>query len=111
MGALFTIGRILTLIGGILAIVLGLLGVINRTLDVLDSIVGLTPVSGGGSSGVLGNAIVIVLGILLIFIYIEKIEIKDKLVLGIVIIVIALVADSLLAIVGGILIVIDKLVE
>ena len=107
MADLSSLGRILALIAGILGIIGGAFTILEKSLGALEA-----PFSVGEVGGSLVNGIIsIVLGALLVAIYINKIEIKDKLILGIVVIVLSLLLSavgSLLGIVGGILILVDK---
>ena len=107
MADLTTIGKILALIAGILGIIGGALTILGESLGALDA-----PFSSGNIGGsVVSGIISIVLGALLVAIYMNKIEIKDKLILGIVVIVLSLLLSgigSLLGIIGGILILVDK---
>ena len=63
--------------------------------------------------GIVGAIIVIVIGIILIMIYTGKVSIKDKLALGIVVLILGILGSGglagLLVIIGGILIIIDAL--
>jgi hypothetical protein len=63
----------------------------------------------GFVGGTIGAIIQIVVGIGLVYVYTGKIGGKDGVLLGIIVIVLGIIASSLLAIIGGILIIIDAL--
>lgn len=91
------IGLILVLIGGILAIV-------GAVLDFLD----LDIFTGSNFIGGLEGLILgIVCGVLLIMIYQGRIDISG-LALGIVVLILGILGDTVLAIIGGILIIVDE---
>lgn len=112
--ALTTIGKILALIGGLLMIIGGILSIIGRSLNELlnlGSNIQTGPNLFGNTLGALIAAIIyIVIGIILVFIYINRIKIEDILALGIVVIVLGIVGSSWLVILGGILILIDAII-
>ena len=112
MADLTGIGKILALIGGILMVVGGLVSLLGSVLGALAGIFEpFNGVSVTGGFGVIGAIITIIIGVLLIFIYTGKLNLGEKLVLGIVVLVLGIVGGGLgglLAIIGGILIIIDS---
>ncbi len=100
---LTTIGMLLALIGGILQIVFGVMSILGSPFGGTEHLLG----------NLVGGIISILFGILLVFIYMDKINVGEGLVLGIVILVIGIVGAGgwlSLAGLGGILIVIDQFV-
>ena len=108
-GALTSIGKILGLIAGILAIVYGALYFLDQTINALNDAFSLQP-SGGTFGGAVGAIIHIIIGVLIVFVCINRIEIDDIAALGIVLIVLGIVGGGWLAIIGGILVLLDLIV-
>jgi len=106
MGTLATLGKILALISGILAIVFGISGLLNSAIDQLSQ---LNFIATGQSTTT--YILQIIMGVLLIVVYLNKIEIKDLVVLGIVVIVIGLLGGGIISVLGGILIILDKVLK
>lgn len=101
------------MIGAILGIIAGTLGLI-RSLGVADIDLGIPGDNISvlaGLDGVIRMILVIVFAILLLAVYLERIEIKDKIIYGIVVIILGVLVAYLggvLAIIGGILIIADN---
>lgn len=106
-GVLTTIGKILGLIAGILAIVYGALYFLDQTISALNDAFSLQRSNGGSLGGAEWAIINIIIGVLLVFVCINRIKIDDILWLGIVVIILGVVGGGWLAIIGGILILID----
>ena len=106
MSGLTSIGKILGLIGGILAMVYGAASLIDQALDEILSLGSVGADAAGGDA--IGSIVRIAIGVLTVLICVDRYEIKDELVLGIVLIVLGLIGSGILAIIGGILAVIDN---
>lgn len=101
---LTSIGKILGLIGGILGIINGATSIIGNAISTIETL-GQYGTTVGGTTGAIQH---IVVGIIAIFVSIDRVEIKDQLVLGIILIVLGYFGATLLAVLGGILVIIDK---
>ena len=106
MSGLTSVGKILGLIGGILAIVGGVMSILDQAINEIVSLGNYGGDAVGG--GTIGAILAIEIGIVTVFICIDRYEIKEELVLGIVLIVLGLIGSGLLAIIGGILAIIDS---
>ena len=104
-GTLTSLGKILGLIGGILAIVRGVAHILDQTLDEIANLGSFGGEAAGGDT--IGAIVVIVIGIITVLICIDRYQLKDSIVLGIVLIVLGLLGSGLLAIIGGILAILD----
>ncbi|MHA2503405.1 MAG: hypothetical protein ACXAE3_11095 [Candidatus Kariarchaeaceae archaeon] len=103
MADLKKIGMILVLIDGILAILGGVLGLVGAGL-------GFSLGAGVGGSllgATVGALLAIVVGAVMVMLYLERISIGDAMVTGIVVIVLGVLFTTWLAIIGGILIIVD----
>ncbi|MHA2250010.1 MAG: hypothetical protein ACXAD7_06590 [Candidatus Kariarchaeaceae archaeon] len=103
-GLLYKIGKLLGLIGGILALVWAILGLLDN--DALGDI----PVGAELIGDTVGFILAIVVAVLCIAVCIDRVKIKDALVLGIVVIILGILGAGWLAVIGGILIIIDTFV-
>ena len=100
-GTLYVLGKILGLISGVLSIVSAILSLLK-----IDTFGNLRVGPG------FGNSIVdIVVSILCIVVCIDRISIKDALALGIVVLILGLLGAGWIAVLGGILIILDKLIK
>lgn len=105
MSTLSKIGMILTLISGILSVIGGTLALLGSAIEVLS--LGTVSIPGNGIGGIVS----IVLGAILIFLYSGRIQISDPLTLGVLIIILGVFGGGSLATIGGILIVVDNLMN
>lgn len=101
---LTSIGKILGLIGGILGIINGAMSIIGDAISTVETLGSY----GTTIDGTVGSIVTIIVGILAVFVSIDRVEIKDQLVLGIVLIILGFFGATLLAVLGGILVIIDK---
>lgn len=106
MADLVKIGKIFVLIDGILMIINSVLFLLGKAIDI-----GFQTGTGQGTSllgGTVNAIVAIIVGVIFVFIFLGKIKIKDALILGIVVLVLALMFGNWLSLVGGILILLDK---
>ncbi len=106
-GTLTSLGKILGLIGGILAIVRGVAHILDQTIDEIANLGSYGGEAAGGDT--VGAIVVIVIGIITVMICLDRYQLKDPIVLGVVLIVLGLLGSGLLAIIGGILAILDAL--
>lgn len=111
MATLENIGKVLMLIDGILSIIFSIDRLASGVFNInLDQYVGFG--LGVSSLGpLLGPIATLIFGIILIMLFMKKLEINDRIVLGIVIIVIGALFCGILSILGGILIILDKILK
>ncbi|MHA2169968.1 MAG: hypothetical protein ACXAB7_08750 [Candidatus Kariarchaeaceae archaeon] len=103
-GILYTLGKLLGAISGVLAIAWAIAGLLDKaTFDDY-------PVGADLIGDTVGFIIAIVVAVLCIAVCIDRYKIKDTVVLGIVVIVLALLGAGWLALIGGILIILDAVV-
>ena len=106
MADLMKIGKLIGLIGGILAIVDGVLRILGDGVGVavgLD-LGGFVP----ALEGIVSAIIAIVIGLIIVWICLDRMKIKDAIVLGIVLIILGLIGGGFLTILGGIIVILDK---
>lgn len=107
MADLMKIGKIFVLIDGLIVIINALLGFLHKVIDV-----GFDIGTGQGAKLVgdelINSIIVIIIGVIFVFIFLGRIKIKDPLVLGIVVLVLAIMFTTWIGILGGILILLEK---
>ena len=104
-GTLTSLGKMLGLIGGILAIVRGAAHFLDQAIDEIANLGSFGGDAAGGDA--VGAIVVIVIGIITVLICIDRYQLKDSIVLGVVLIVLGLLGSGILAILGGIFAILD----
>ncbi|MCY3412135.1 MAG: hypothetical protein INQ03_10930 [Candidatus Heimdallarchaeota archaeon] len=105
-GTLHKIGILLTLFGGIVALIKGVFSLLNMSIDIL----GLSGMNMIGDN-TLGYVAQIVVGLVLIAIVMNKISINEGFILGLLILILGFVGGGWLAVLGGLLIVLDSILK
>jgi hypothetical protein len=100
---LLLIGRLLGLLSGFIIIVNGALRIFDNGFGPFDFL--------GQFGGVVSGIVAILAGIVMIIIYLEKVKIKDVLLLGVVYIALGLISSCVTAIFAGIVIILHKLIK
>jgi len=112
MGSLEQTGKTLALIGAVIALVLAILDLIGTSLEQLFGI-SLSPILSTGFGGY-GAILTILFAFILLLITSGRISITETIVLGIIVIVFAVLIGGiggLIAVLGGILIILDILTK
>ena len=108
MGGLITTGKILSLIGGVLAILQGVLYLVDITIGALD-VLNIVKSPFGGFNPFFVGFLYIILGQILVFVFTGRFEVKNSIVLGIIVIIVAYFCGSLIAMIGGFLIFLEAI--
>ena len=98
-------------IGRILGLICGFIIIVNGVLRLSDNGFGPVDFIGSAFGGIVSGIFAILTGIVLIAIYLNKITIKDTLMLVIVYIVLGLLSGCVTAILAGIVVLLDKLIK
>lgn len=100
---LLLIGRFLGLLSGFIIIVNGVLRIFGKGFGPFDFM--------GQFGGVVSGMVAILAGIVMIMMYLEKIKIKDVLLLGIAYIALGLISSCVTSIFAGLVIFLHKLIK
>ena len=100
---LLLIGRLLGLLSGFIIIVNGTMRIFGNGFGPFDFL--------GQFGGVVSGIVAILAGIVMIMIYLEKIKIKDVLMLGVTYIALGLISSCVTALLAGIVIILHKLIK
>ena len=100
---LLQIGRLLGLLSGFIIIVNGVLRIFDKGFGPFDFL--------GQFGGVVSGIVAIVAGVIMIMLYLEKIKIKDVIVLGVAYLALGLISSCSTSILAGIVIILHKLIK